>query len=105
MNPESVVVLYSKYSQTCKPLLELYNQARPAGFTFACVDNRLFREKLLSCARLNVQSVPCVLFFYPDQSVEKLEGPTAPQWLTEEMSRGLSGSDGKTMLTDAVHST
>jgi len=79
MEPETLVVLYSKFSPKCKQILDVYTN-NPA-FEFVCIDNRVIRDKILKAAHINVQSVPCVLFVYPNRTVEKLEGVEVVDWL------------------------
>lgn len=79
MEPQKLVVLYSKFSSKCKELLDLY-PSNPS-FEFICIDNRNIRKKLTQSKRINIQSVPCVVFMFEDGTCEKMEGDEVVEWL------------------------
>jgi len=87
--PESLIVLYSKYSRACNDVLELYNQAPVEFMKFICVDNVTTRQRLLSSKRLRITSVPCVLLVYPDGTMEKFEEGDVSGWLQSQIAKYL----------------
>lgn len=89
-SPDSVVVLYSKYSPACRSVVDLYAKVSTDAtyFRFVCIDNLQFRNKLLSSG-MDIKTVPCVLLMYPFNRVEKFEHPTLSDWITEQLSKYL----------------
>jgi hypothetical protein len=84
-------VLYSKYSNVCRQLLDIYSSKASLlpYIKFVCIDNVSMRSYLNS-STLNVKSVPCVLLFHEDNKVEKFEHSNISQWLINHMSDSIS---------------
>ena len=87
MNPEQLIILYSKYSPQCKPILSLLDTHAIDYMRLLCIDNVDVREQLLQSTHLNVRTVPCVLFMYPGGRVEKFEGPNVSEWILKQVSK------------------
>ena len=96
MDPEYLIVLYSKYSQNCQKILQVYNKSTMDYIKMVCIDNSAFRTKLAVSKSLNVKTVPCVLLMYPGNKVEKFEGQGVTEWVLQQISQNLP--DTKTVL-------
>lgn len=89
MDPEQLIVLYSKYSPQCTRIVELYN-SHPSNLDYLrliCVDNVNLREAILNATNIRVRTVPCVIFVYPGGRVEKFEGANVSDWIIRMMSK------------------
>jgi hypothetical protein len=89
MIPDKLIVLYSKYSSQCNDIIRLYNPNRNKHIQLVCIDNIQIREQILHSTHLNVKTVPCVLFVYPDKRIEKFEGSNVKQWIIQQITEGL----------------
>ena len=82
-----IVILYSKYSHTCKKLMDMVRNTitnfENTEISNICIDNKDIRKKILKSKTLLVKAVPCILILYPDGGVEKYEGGTAFRWIEE----------------------
>lgn len=82
MDPQFSLYIYSKYSSNCKKLSTLINQS---GLDFnlqmLCIDNDQVRQRIKNNKQLDIKSVPCILRFFPNGSVEKYEGSDAFNWV------------------------
>lgn len=87
MEPDYLVVLYSKYSSQCKRVLDLYNQCGIDYIKFICIDNIEVRKRILDSRRLNVSTVPCVLLMYRDGTMEKFESGDVAGWLIKQLEK------------------
>lgn len=92
MDPEQLIVLYSKYSPQCARIVELYQQTLSQSINLdylrlLCVDNVNLREAILNATNMHIRTVPCVLFIYPRGRVEKFEGPNVSDWIIRQMSK------------------
>ena len=83
MEPSQVIVLYSKYSPSCKPILHL-TQSYMNNFRFICIDNEDVRKQIIE-SELSIRTVPCVLLKYPSGKFEKFESNNICQWITEQL--------------------
>ena len=77
-NPDNVVCLYSKFSNSSKKFVE---SAGNLPIHFVCVDNKKVRDRIISDPKLKITFVPCVLSLFSDGKLEKYEGPDAFSWL------------------------
>lgn len=85
MDVKYTVLLYSKYSQFCKKLI---NTIGEQSFDFAtltrlntvCVDNEDIRNQIVNSKNIDIKMVPCILIIYNSGSVEKYEGNDAFRW-------------------------
>ena len=92
MNREYSVLFYSKYSQTCKQLIQ---EIISSGVNFdpylqkVCVDNENIRDRIQQNDKIEVKTVPIILTVYPDGVVEKFDGEKVFEWcrsiINEEM--------------------
>lgn len=89
MDPEQLIVLYSKYSPQCNRIVDLYQQQRPNidYLRLLCVDNVNLRESILNATNVRIRTVPCVLFIYPGGRIEKFEGSNVSDWIIRQMSK------------------
>lgn len=92
MIPDKLIVLYSKYSSQCNDIIRLYNSNYNKHIQLVCIDNIQIREQILHSTHLNVKTVPCVLFVYPDKRIEKFEGSNVKQWIIQQIMDGLPAS-------------
>lgn len=83
-------MLYSKYSQNSKRILEnLTSSGMDFSFlTKVCVDNQNFRKRILYADQLSIKEVPCIILFR-DNVAEKYEGGKAFEWVREIIDRQL----------------
>ena len=80
------VLLYSKYSSTCKSLMDLI---QTSGIDFTnqlslqslCVDNEKIRYRISKNKQIHVTTVPCLLIIYPDGGIEKYDGSHVFEWV------------------------
>lgn len=98
MDPEYLIVLYSKYSNQCKTILQLYDEMLMPNIKLVCIDNAKIRQRL---SIQNIKTVPCVLFMYPGNRLEKFEGPTVSNWLLEKM-KAFNPSVNQTIESSAL---
>lgn len=85
MEPNYLIVLYSKYSPRCQQLLEIFNQNPVSHIKLVCVDNNTVRKRLTQSSRVRVNTVPCVLLAYPNDKFEKFEGAQVYDWLIRQI--------------------
>jgi len=83
-SPSEWIVLYSKYSPQCKRILNYYD-ASTSPFRLLCVDNAAIRAIVQQDNVLNVKTVPCVVFCYPDNRTETFEGPEVTEWILSQI--------------------
>lgn len=95
MDPEYLVVLYSKYSPQCQKILEIYDSDTMDYIKMVCVDNSKFRERLSISKSLQVKTVPCVLLMYPGNRIEKFEGSNVTEWLIQQISQNLPTTESR----------
>lgn len=83
LNPEQLVILYSKYSPQCSRVIEeiKHSLVSSSSTKLICIDNVSVREKLLASTSFQVKTVPSVLFLDSTGKVEVFEGPTVSDWL------------------------
>ena len=67
------VLLYSKYSESCRQLLQTM-QRFGANIAMVCLDNKEVRQRVMNDKRLNITVVPTLLSLYDTGVVEKYEG-------------------------------
>ncbi len=98
MEPEHLVVLYSKYSHQCQKILQVYDKSTMDYIKLVCIDNAQCRERLLSSKSIQVQTVPCVLLIYENGKIEKFEGNNVTQWILDQISKNLPYTEERTEL-------
>ena len=82
MTAEQIVVLYSKFSPSCKRILDAQG-ALSRFVTLVCVDNARFRDRV--ARKYKVSSVPSVLLFRANDEAEVFEGPSISDWLFDHV--------------------
>lgn len=88
MNPAGVILLYSKYSESCQNLFDL---VRNSGVDFSflqslCVDNDQVRKRVQG-GKMDITKVPCLLQIFPNGTVEKYEGNHAVNWFQTTIAK------------------
>jgi len=77
-DPESVVLLYSQYSEDCGQFIETANKYGVNYITPICVDNVKIRETISK----TIKYVPTLLFIFKDGMVDTYQGEKAMLWLS-----------------------
>jgi hypothetical protein len=82
MNFVKTVLIYSKYSQHCKKLLDTVQNSNVnfLDLQTLCIDNEKIRSRIKSNKLLEISSVPCLLIFYQNGTVEKFESTDCFNW-------------------------
>lgn len=80
MDPEYIILLYSKYSPQCQRITDVLKHSPHPYIKPVCIDNKQIRFNIIS-SNYNITSVPCVLLVYPDKTIEKYESPNLTDWL------------------------
>lgn len=86
MDPKQLIVLYSKYSDYCKKIVQLSENSYSHFIKFICVDNATVRTLLKHSKNIAITQVPCAILLYPDNRVEKFDGPGVADWIIEQIS-------------------
>ena len=89
MDPLYLVVLYSKFSQQSKDFMNIYNQSPVSHIKPLCIDNKDVRERIYKSKQINLTRVPSVIFIYPGNKLEHVEGPEIYDWLIQQVSNNL----------------
>ncbi len=89
MEPQYSVLVYSKYSQSCK---RLFNIIRESGIDFSslqllCIDNNEIRKRIKNNKQIDVCVVPSILSIFVDGGVEKYEGEHVFNWVETIIAR------------------
>lgn len=92
MDQRLCVLLYSKYSTHSQKLFEAIHHSgldlqTMVGMSMVCVDNSDIRQRLLESENVDVSGVPCILLVYSDGTIEKYQGVSAFQWISEVIKR------------------
>ena len=94
MEPQYSVFLYSKYSSFCKRIFDTFathnvdtDKLSSIRFHTVCIDNDKIRKRILENAKIEVESVPCILSIYTNGGVEKYEGGHAFKWVESLVSK------------------
>jgi hypothetical protein len=85
--PQSIIYLYSKYSAYCTSFNELISNSGIDYIIPVCIDNKDVRIKILSNNTLTINMVPCILFVYPNGSIEKYEGDNCFLWINDLIAK------------------
>ena len=85
----SLILLYSKFSQSCKKLFSIMEDS---GIDFSniqscCIDNEKVRNRIKANKQLEISTVPCLLNVFTNGTVEKYEGIHCFNWFTEIVTR------------------
>ena len=92
MDPQTSVLLYSKYSPSCQNLMELMESSNVnfkniISLQTLCVDNEKVRERIKQNRQFDITSVPCILLIYPDGGIEKYDGINHIQWVNQMITK------------------
>ena len=77
-NPQNVICLYSKFSNSSKKFVE---SSSSLPINFVCIDNKEVRNMVISDPKMQITFVPCILSVFSDGRLEKFEGVDAFKWL------------------------
>jgi len=84
------VLLYSKYSDTSKQIMNTMNLSGvdffKIGLQNLCIDNKEIRNRIIQNKQINITSVPCILVVFSDGIIEKYEGVHCFKWIDEIIS-------------------
>ena len=87
MEQKFSVLLYSKYSDTSKHLMNVMNLSKihfiDIGLQNLCIDNKEIRDRIIQNKQINITSVPCILVIFSDGIIEKYEGVDCFKWIDE----------------------
>lgn len=86
MNPDYMVVLYSKYSSQCQRVLNVYNDTMDF-VKLVCVDNADVRQQVMTSKTLQLKSVPCIVLVFPNGTIEKYEGEGMADTILEQIAQ------------------
>ena len=86
MNNHTNVLIYSKFSQACRKLVEMIESipSFKENANMLCIDNKDARNRILQSDKLKITEVPCILRIYQDNGyVEIFEGEKSFKLLEE----------------------
>jgi len=86
MEPQYSVLIYSKYSNNCKTMLETIQNSgvdfpNIVKLQLLCIDNEKIRHRIQSNKQIDVKTVPCILSIYSNGNVEKYDGDHVFKWV------------------------
>lgn len=86
MEKPQTIILYSKYSQHSKRLLDSLKSInidweKLINLQLLCIDNENIRKRILNSKDIQIKTVPCILIIYSDGVVEKFDGPNSFEWV------------------------
>lgn len=76
---EQIVLIYSKFSPSCAPILEFLRMNSITTIRLLCIDSKGIRSMILRSGS-NVENVPCFLVIRNNRICSKFEGPDAHAW-------------------------
>jgi len=82
---EYFVVLFSKYSNACKKLMDTINNGNlNMNFNYLCIDNKDIRNKIVTSSEIDIKNVPCLLVINEQSgSIDKYEGQDSFIWIND----------------------
>ena len=104
MNNYIRVLIYSKFSPSCKIILDILDQniSLKKSIVFVCIDNAEIRQQIKTDPNLKISIVPCFLHIYDENGyVEMFEGEEAFKMLESssvELTQILPSSLGSTQI-------
>jgi hypothetical protein len=93
MSDTQIVLIYSKYSPHCKPILDIISEVNDKRVKFVCIDNKSTREKILSSKSIHIRSVPCIILKHRSGTIEKFEGENVGEWIQSNIALRHSQND------------
>ena len=86
MEKPQTIILYSKYSQNSKRILDSLRSVnidweKLINLQLICIDNENIRKRILASKDIQIKTVPCILILYSDGVVEKFDGPNSFEWV------------------------
>lgn len=83
----SIILLHSKYSESCKQLLNALGSLQlPFQIQTLSVDNKIVKDRIRKSA-LDIKQVPCLLVTNKEGQLEKYEAGMAFQWFNNLMQQ------------------
>jgi len=82
------ILLYSKYSNSSKQLLDLLtskNLIELLNITLLCIDNEIYRKRIL-LSPLEISNVPCLLLIHNGVKVDKYEAFELIDWINYQLT-------------------
>ena len=117
MNNYIRVLIYSKFSPSCKIILDILDQniSLKKSIVFVCIDNAEIRQQIKTDPNLKISIVPCFLHIYDENGyVEMFEGEgafnlldfnqTQPSLVQPSLS-SLVGSQTQPSVGSQIHSS
>ena len=97
MEKPQTIILYSKYSQHSKRLLDSLKSInidweKVINLQLLCIDNENIRKRILNSKDIQIKTVPCILIIYSDGVVEKFDGPNSFEWVENIINKHYQGS-------------
>lgn len=86
MDPQYMILIYSKYSPKCCQIMELLSKQSIDYIKPLCVDNVNVRNTILKNSTYKIYTVPTILLVYPNDTVEKFEGPNVASWVLDQLT-------------------
>jgi hypothetical protein len=83
MEPQYSILLFSKYSTSCRKLFDIMKDSR-IDFSFLstlCLDNPEVRKQIMTAKHFDINTVPCIICIFPTGGVETYEGVHAFAWI------------------------
>lgn len=77
---EQIILLYSKFSPSCAPILEFIRMNNISSIRTLCIDNKTIRRNILSHSQ--IQNVPCFMIVRDGRLWSRFEGPDAHAWFS-----------------------
>jgi hypothetical protein len=75
MDPQTSILLYSKYSSHCQKLTNIINESGlQLPLHHLCIDNDEIRKRIKKCTKLKIVYVPCILIIHNDGGIEQFDG-------------------------------
>ncbi len=76
---EQIVLIYSKFSPSCAPILEFLRMNSITTIRLLCIDSKGIRSMILKSGA-NIENVPCFLIIRNNRVCSKFEGADAHAW-------------------------
>jgi pyruvate-formate lyase-activating enzyme len=89
MNNNFNILLFSKYSNNSKQLLELLqsnNIIEQLNLNLLCVDNENVRQRI-KLSDVEIVKVPCLLVIVNKIQIEKYEGQQLQEWIVSKLQQ------------------
>ncbi len=75
---EKIVLVYSKFSPSCAPILDFLRLHNITTIRLLCIDNKNIRSMILKSS--DIKNVPCFMIIRDNRVCSRFEGPDAHAW-------------------------